>query len=217
MILLCAGQKLDLLPERALFWQDAKSLVLSDVHLGKAESWRAQGLAIPAESGASDLARLRALIAERKPRSVYILGDFIHERRSWSLDLIDELSDFFAQHSQIDWTLILGNHERGSHTHLERLPMALIDEALERPPFLFQHGHRQRDGATGYRLCGHLHPQVSLHQGPRRLRCPCFVVGPHELWLPAFGTWTGGMTVKAKKDERIFAVAGREVFEVHGH
>ncbi|MBC7753171.1 MAG: DEAD/DEAH box helicase, partial [Moraxellaceae bacterium] len=41
------GETLELLPEKAFLWVEKAMLVLSDLHLGKADSLQAQGVPIP--------------------------------------------------------------------------------------------------------------------------------------------------------------------------
>ena len=206
-------EELTLLPERALWWARAGLLALSDVHLGRSESLQREGLPIPTEAGASDLARLGELVGRLAPREVLILGDFIHQRTSWSRALKAGLAGFFARHRGPDWTLILGNHERGSRAHLEELPLTLVTGHVARPPFRFTHGHETAPGGD-FTVAGHRHPVVTLREGPLRLRFPCFVLDARELTLPSFGTWTGGHEIQARARHRYFAATPREVFEI---
>jgi metallophosphoesterase superfamily enzyme len=62
-------------------------------------------------------------------------------------------------------------------------------------------------------LCGHVHPAYSLVDfDGSRVRLPCFVIDdPHCAMLPAFGTFTGGTTVKAAEGRKIFVASGRRV------
>lgn len=51
-------------------------------------------------------------------------------------------------------------------------------------------------GAGGFLITGHEHPALELGDGvATRLRCPCFLVGPGRLMLPAFSGWAAGVIV----------------------
>ncbi len=58
-----AGESVELLAERALYWPRTRTLLVADVHLGKAAAFRAGGVPVPRGATASDLARLGALVA----------------------------------------------------------------------------------------------------------------------------------------------------------
>lgn len=210
MILDLLGQRLELRPERALYWHEQKLLALSDLHLGKAESYQREGIPMPADQGVEDLTRLSHLIHELNPKSVLFVGDFIHARTSWSMGLKDELEGFFHVHRGREFHLIVGNHERGSLHHFEELPVQIVPD-FAASPFLFVHGHEKQ---RQFSVEGHLHPAITIKQGPLRFRLPCFVLEENRLILPSFGEWTGAADVTKQKHNRVFAVSGPSVFEI---
>ena len=53
-----AGEALDLLSERALWWPAERMLFVADLHLGKAASYRALGQPVPGGTTQENLARL---------------------------------------------------------------------------------------------------------------------------------------------------------------
>ena len=59
-----AGESLRLLPDRALLWPRARTLVIADLHLGKAQHFRRAGIALPRGGTGHDLARLDRLLAD---------------------------------------------------------------------------------------------------------------------------------------------------------
>ena len=52
------GERLQLLPERALLLPDHAALVIADWHLGKSEIFRRAGIAVPDGGTEADLSRL---------------------------------------------------------------------------------------------------------------------------------------------------------------
>jgi DNA ligase-associated metallophosphoesterase len=210
-----AGEEVQLLPEKALYWPAEKLLALSDVHLGKPESLQAAGIPIPSGAHEEDLGRLRTLARRTEARRVYILGDLVHDKNSWTPQIQEALAAFFESQPQIAWTLLLGNHERGSRPFLEKLSLELVEGDRELGPFVFSHGHEtgpRRDGA--YTIQGHIHPVVRLSEGAIRLRLPCFVVDREVMTLPSFGILTGGYEISSARHRRLFAVTPETVFEV---
>jgi metallophosphoesterase superfamily enzyme len=49
------------------------------------------------------------------------------------------------------------------------------------------------------------------------LRLPCFVVGPHRMILPSFGSFTGGHVVRPEAGDRIFVTSGEAVHSVQAN
>lgn len=207
------NEDLILLPEKALYWPDRKILVTSDLHLGKAESMQAAGVPVPSGLHLEDLDVLGTILNRYDVDHILILGDFIHNRFSWTVNLHKDIQTFIKNHDHIQWTLIYGNHEKGSVEKIQSLPFHFVEEDLFIEPFLFTHGHKTKRPET-FHISGHIHPQITLKKGPLKLRLPCFHVQGNELTLPAFGSLTGGYSIKAKPTDRVFAVGDREVFEV---
>ncbi|HEY0236189.1 MAG TPA: phosphoesterase, partial [Afipia sp.] len=66
----------------ALFWEDERLLVVSDLHLEKGSSFAARGVLLPPYDTAATLARLGAAIMRHQPRIVIALGDSFHDREA---------------------------------------------------------------------------------------------------------------------------------------
>ncbi|MDE3177705.1 MAG: DEAD/DEAH box helicase, partial [Pseudomonadota bacterium] len=81
---------LTLLPQRAVWRAETRTLFVADVHIGKAAAFRAAGLAAPAGTTRENLARLDALIDALAPRALVALGDLFHAREAWRAATLDE-------------------------------------------------------------------------------------------------------------------------------
>ncbi|QDK45678.1 ligase-associated DNA damage response endonuclease PdeM [Bdellovibrio sp. ZAP7] len=213
MIIQAAQQNIELLPEKAFLWRSENLLGLSDLHLGKAESYQFAGVPMPSGGHLADLDTLNQLIHYYAVHRVVILGDWIHNKYSLSEIVVRDLNSFFAAHRNIEWTLLLGNHETGSHDILRNMPFHFVEEELQMGPFLMTHGHKNPDTDL-FQIQGHTHPLVNINQGALRLKLPCFVLEKKALTIPAFGSMTGGYAVKPGPNKRIFAIGNREIFEV---
>ena len=64
----------------ALFWEEQRLLVVSDLHLEKGSSFAARGVLLPPYDTAATLGRLASVIARHDPRMVIALGDSFHDR-----------------------------------------------------------------------------------------------------------------------------------------
>ena len=64
----------------ALFWEEQRLLVVSDLHLEKGSSFAARGVLLPPYDTVATLSRLAAVIARHDPRMVIALGDSFHDR-----------------------------------------------------------------------------------------------------------------------------------------
>lgn len=185
-----AGCRLELLPERALFWPEAQTLFIADLHVGKVETFQRHGIALPSEAGVADLARLDHLLARLTPRRLWVLGDLIHDRAALAVPGVAALAQ---RHPAVSLHLIRGNHDR----HLPALPAAwrfeCHGEGFRLGPFVLQ--HQPNPAAEAYQLAGHLHPVVRVSSRADALRLPCFQFGPRAGLLPAFTAFSGGVAV----------------------
>src|SRR6516165_4993683 len=64
----------------ALFWEEQRLLVVSDLHLEKGSSFAARGVLLPPYATMATLGRLAAVVARHEPRIVVALGDSFHDR-----------------------------------------------------------------------------------------------------------------------------------------
>lgn len=196
---------------RAAYLPASASLLVSDLHWGKSETFRKHGIPIPDALLLSDLARLTALIDEYQPLRLLVLGDLIHG----GLGLTEELDQkILAWRSEngIPLTLIAGNHDRKVDAVAERWGIEVIWETLREPPFLFSH-HPEVE-ADYFNWCGHIHPTVKISGFSDSLRLPCFHLTPSGATLPAFSEFTGGFNIKPAPKDRIFALSDGLVIPV---
>ncbi len=87
-----AGEALCLLPERALLWVQARTLVIADPHFGKAAAFRAGGILVPPGTTADDVARLEGLVRAHAPRRLIVLGDFFHAAAGRAPETLAEIA-----------------------------------------------------------------------------------------------------------------------------
>ncbi|WP_448888507.1 ligase-associated DNA damage response endonuclease PdeM [Daejeonella sp.] len=205
------SQTLLLLPEKAVFWEEEKTLIIADIHLGKVGHFRKAGIGIPKEMEQQDLALISDLIHEYKPLKIIFLGDLFHSDMNNDWGWLVMWRSLFKK---IDMILVLGNHDILNDDFYRDLDFELHDR-LEIGPFLFSHAPLKPNelvNADSYVVCGHIHPGVTLKGGARQiLTLPCFHFGARQAILPAFGKFTGKVCVKNVKGDQVFGIAKNQV------
>jgi len=209
---------LRLLPERAAFFAAESTLLVADVHLGKAHSFRRLGVPVPEGTTAGTLARLTRAIGATGARHVVVLGDLLHAALATATSRGEATRHAVAAwrraHPAVQLTLVRGNHDAKAGDPPADWDVAVVEEPWPLGPYALRHEPRP-DEAGRYVLAGHLHPALHLSgRGPGRLRLPCFHFGASVGVLPAFGEFTGGVGVRAAPGDRLFAIAEDEVREV---
>jgi metallophosphoesterase superfamily enzyme len=53
-------------------------------------------------------------------------------------------------------------------------------------------------------ISGHLHPAAAVHARGHRIRCRCFIGDGRRLIMPAFGSYTGALSVRSEPFARLF-------------
>lgn len=211
-----AGEELSLLPERALFWPRAGTLLIADAHWGKAASFRAAAIAVPEGGTAADLARLDAALNRTGARHLIVLGDLLHARSGRQETVLAAVGAWRAGRSELAITLVRGNHDRGAGDPPREWSIVCVEEPYALGPFALCHTPDVAS-AEGYRLAGHLHPAVALAgPGRQRERLPCFLFGPRAGLLPAFGSFTGAATLRPAPGDRVYVIADGSIIFVGG-
>jgi DNA ligase-associated metallophosphoesterase len=208
------GEQVVLLPERALFWPRAATLVTADFHWGKGSAFRAAGIPVPVGATSDDLTRLDAALLRTCARRLVVLGDLFHARAGRiATQTLAELRRWRVMRSELEIMLVRGNHDRHAGDPPEDLRINCVNAPAFVPPFVLR--HEPADSAEGYTLAGHLHPGLVL-AGPalQRERLPCFWLTPRTAVLPAFGSFTGLAPVHPGPDDHVFVVAEQDVIPV---
>lgn len=229
------SETLELLPEKAIWWMRKKTLVLSDIHLGKAGHFRKSGLAAPVQINRNNLDRLDQLLQRFHPTRLLLLGDLFHSTRNreWL-----EFTTWRDQYPHLTLTLITGNHDLlppqayheariGTHPELYEGPFHFLHDATELPttnsfanPSTNPHANQSSNqpanqSSNPFTLSGHIHPGIRLRgKGRQSIRIPCFWHRPNGILLPAFGTFTGLHTIRPAPGDHVYAIADQSVLPI---
>ncbi len=205
------GQRLQLLPEKAIYWENHKALLIADTHLGKITHFRKAGIPVPGHAAQQNLLILEKLFNDFTPETVYFLGDLFHsELNSEWLDF----KLFLRKFSTVEYHLIEGNHDILHEISYQNSNFTVHQEPLLLSPFLLSHEPLENE-YEGYNLCGHIHPGVTLRgMGRQKLTLPCFYFGSRQGIMPAFGIFTGLYKLNPSKEDSVFVVVKDKVVKV---
>ncbi len=202
------GEQLLLLPEKAIYWSRESVLVVSDVHLGKAGHFRKSGVAVPAHIHFGDLTKLSGLINRLAPQKVAFLGDLFHS--DYNIDW-DYFCDWIEEFPDVEFILVQGNHDILYKLDYLNAGLKLVDE-LVLAPFSFSH---EKINSELYNISGHVHPSVRLKGRARQgLNLPCFYFSEKHALMPAFGTFTGFVSVKPSRSDQVLVIAENQIISV---
>lgn len=205
--------ELTLLPEKAAYWEEERTLLVADVHVGKDAAFRARAVPVPLGTTASDLERLGRLLRRTGAERLIVLGDLYHAEAGMTPRTRDLFQDWRERHQRLSLMLVRGNHDRDAGHSPTEFEVTDREAPVVQSPFVFQ--HEPTPSEAGFVVGGHVHPGVILRgNGGRRERLPCFHVRPSALVVPAFGEFTGIHAVDLAPDDEIVAVAGEALIRV---
>ena len=180
----------------ALFWDEQSLLVVSDLHLEKGSSFATRGVLLPPYDTVATLSRLAAVIARHDPRMVIALGDSFHDREAHERLSDADRDALSALQARRDWIWISGNHDPA----LPRDLGGVVATEVSIGPIAFRH---EPTGAIG-EIAGHLHPKARVPTRGRAVERRCFASDGERAVMPAFGAYTGGLSIRDRAFEKVF-------------
>lgn len=182
-----SGQEFLLHSSGALYWPNQGILIIADAHLEKGSSFARRGFHLPPYDSHQTLLKLMEVCEKTTARQILILGDFFHDDNAHqrlspeSLQLFEGLKKF-----PLIW--VKGNHDIGYKPQ----GIEVYDE-YELDNIVFRHeaiknGERE--------ISGHFHPKTEFAYKGKSFRERCFIEDGKKLILPAFGAYTGGLSVR---------------------
>ena len=207
------NETLELLPQKAVYWEKKNILFLADLHLGKVNHFRRAGIPVPAKANDRNLELLIDLLRFTNPNRVICLGDLFHSHYNPEWEVFGEVVKHFRT---ISFELVLGNHDIMSNIQYNRKGI-LLHETLRLDPFIFTHHPMSEIEKQCYNIAGHIHPGVNLRgKGKQSVTLPCFYFGEYSGLLPAFGMFTGLAKIRPRKEDKVFVIVDGKIVEVNG-
>jgi len=167
-----------------------RMMVVSDLHLEKGRALSSTS-PMPLYDTDATLDALESAIRRDQPERLLFLGDSFH-RADLALSLAmpyQERIHALAAGREVTW--ITGNHD-------PILPEFLPGEAREEiliGSIWFR--HIALTDFSGGEVSGHYHPKARIKTRARNVSGRCFIHDGRRLILPAFGAYTGGLSVRA--------------------
>lgn len=184
----------------AFVWESERLLVVSDLHLEKGSSFAARGVLLPPYDTVATLSRLSAVIARHDPRTVIALGDSFHDRKAHERLSAGDRDAVAALQARRDWIWIAGNHDPA----LPRDIGGVVASEVAVGGIVFRH---EPTGAAG-EIAGHLHPKARVSTRGRSVERRCFASDGERAVMPAFGAYTGGLSIRDAAFQKIFQTLG---------
>jgi len=184
----------------ALFWEEQSLLVISDLHLEKGSSFATRGTLLPPFDTAATLGRLAAVIARHDPHMVIALGDSFHDRTAHDRLSGTDREALAAVQARRDWIWISGNHDPALPPDLG----GTVANEVAIGSIVFRH---EPTGAVG-EIAGHLHPKARVATRGRSMERRCFASDGERAVMPAFGAYTGGLSIRDVAFAKIFQTPG---------
>jgi uncharacterized protein len=192
---------LDFIPDLsgALYAPDFGALLVADLHLEKGSSLARRGVHLPPYDTRQSLAQLRAVIADVKPEQLIFLGDSFHDGGARARIDAEDLAALrgIASGQRTIW--ITGNHDPSPPQDVG----GVIAGAVALGPVTLRHEPKGL-GEGEMEVAGHLHPAASVAQRGRRIRCRCFIADGRRIIMPAFGSYTGALSISAEPFAGLF-------------
>ncbi|MCX6324914.1 MAG: ligase-associated DNA damage response endonuclease PdeM [Sphingobacteriales bacterium] len=200
---------------RFIFWEEEKTIILSDLHIGKSGHFRKNGIGIPQNMFQEDLHRLFTSVPYFKPQQFIFVGDLFHSAANKEHDLFLR---WRSEYPRIAFHLVRGNHDAQVDVHYLDAGISSVSNLLRIGDFCFIHdpAHLPEE-ENRYAFTGHIHPGVLLGgKGKQSLRLPCFHFNKKQCCLPAFGKFTGIRLITPAKGDAVMAITDNEVIQVCG-
>lgn len=205
------GQQLWLSPDRCIYWEEEKSLIVSDLHFGKTGHFRKSGIGVPQSVYREDLLRLLSQVQYFQPRQLLVVGDLFHSRENKELTLFQR---WRADFPHLTIHLIKGNHDILHDDWYQAAGITLHQGCLQLGAFAFVHDITDIDNTAAcegsvspYYFSGHIHPGIRVSGiGKQHLRFPCFYFGTDFAVLPAFSRFTGMASIDPEPASNVFAI-----------
>ena len=202
------GELLELLPERAIFWEKEKTLIVADLHWGKSAHFRKHGIAIPAQAQSNDELRLAKLLKEKNVERLVIAGDLFHSKTNQQVALFHH---FRTHHRSLHIDLVIGNHDILKEEDYNDFNLTQHHECFTLAPFCIAH---DMIISEHFIIHGHVHPAVRIkskgNNQPAVKLC-CFAENDNRMILPAFGKFTGTHLLLPEDFKHIYVIAEDKV------
>ncbi len=193
-----ANQNFSIFPNGELYWQNKKTLIISDLHFEKGSFFSETRQFIPPFDTIETLRQLSKFIDDHPVEMIIFLGDLVHDKFAFQRMTAEAKELFFEILKNINCTLTVGNHDDTSF--LEDIGLNLTENIII-DDICFSH---QPMIDKKFSVFGHYHPKVRLKINSRGIWTSCFIVNKEKLLMPSYGYFTGGLSIKSLEIQKLF-------------
>ena len=201
-----------LLAQKAIWWEEERTILISDLHIGKITHFRKAGIAVPQQAIDENFEKLDAMMRSHDVKCIIFVGDLFHS------DINSEWDRFCAwrnQYTEVDMILVMGNHDGFPLEKYKEICIVVYNKELRWGAFTFTHHPKPLMEQDEYVISGHIHPVVQLKGlANQRLKFPCFYFGDQQAILPSFGEFTGGYNIKILENDQVIAVVENKLIRI---
>ena len=172
---------------------------MADLHLEKGTSLARRGVYLPPYDTRQSLAELAAVLKETRPERLIFLGDSFHDGEARERIDAEDLASLRAITAAVETVWITGNHDPAPPADIGG---RIVSEMALGPVMLRHQARVLGDGEA--EISGHLHPAAAVHARGHRIRCRCFIADERRLIMPAFGSYTGALSVRSDAFDGLF-------------
>lgn len=202
-----------LLPQKAIYIEKHRFLLIADPHFGKAAHFRKAGIPISEHLHDDDLQKISQLIHQFESIDIYFLGDLFHSDLNESWWILETFIDSFPK---VNFHLVKGNHDILPKACYTSGKWIIHEKPLEIGNFVLSHEPLPEVPEGKINLCGHIHPGISLRgKGRQKITLPCFFYSQRRIILPAFGRFTGLDVLACTKSDQAFVIADEVVISIN--
>jgi DNA ligase-associated metallophosphoesterase len=192
---------MDFIPDLsgALYVPEFRSLLIADLHLEKGTSLARRGVHLPPYDTRQSLLQLKSVLNETQPERLIFLGDSFHDSAARERIDLHDLAMLRSITADAETLWITGNHDPAPP---QDIGGSIVSEVTLGAVTL-RHEPRKL-AASEHEISGHLHPAAAIHSRGQRIRCRCFIADQRRIIMPAFGSYTGALSVKSEAFDGLF-------------
>ena len=202
---------LELLPHLsgALYVPAYETLIISDLHLEQGTSLARRGIHVPPFDTAVTLDVLDATLSTTHAKRLIFLGDSFHDTQGEERLNETHLSRLRIITNQYETLWIIGNHD----PHPPQSLGGHGAETIALGPLTLRHEPAKKL-KNEIEIAGHLHPGCGLSLRGRRVRGKCFIADQTRLIMPAFGAYTGGLSISSNAFKGLFGTEQTKIWMI---
>lgn len=190
MMIRVANVEVILRASGAMWLAHERMLVVADLHLEKGSAYAVRGQLLPPYDTRETLDRLEREVDALAPRTLVLLGDTLHDNEAEDRLAPDAIARIRSLSERLNLVWVCGNHDPDGANNLG----GETTEVIEVSGLVLR--HTPSSPPVSGEVAGHLHPCACLRGTAGRVRRRCFASDGHNLILPAFGAYAGGLNVR---------------------